>query len=162
VKDIKNDVLKVGTLGNIARSQLMGDDVKAAQKALAAVLALRDNTKDDTVRLNATLTADGMLVSIAATQARLGKIKDAFKTANKIGSHGREVIALGYIAREQAKRKDFVGALKTIEKTESTLIPRMLFDVAMIQEKIDKPGAATTWKLCVKALQKLEPSEEQD
>jgi RNA polymerase sigma factor (sigma-70 family) len=162
VKDIKPEVFKVGGLSFVARNQLVADDVKAAQKTLAAVVELRDKTSDETVRLNATLTVDGILTSIAAAQARRGEFAEARKTASEIGNGDRQVIAYAHIAREQAKRKDFAGALKTVEQTESIRIPLMLFDVARIQEKTDNSGAAATWKRCVKALQKLEVTKEDD
>jgi RNA polymerase sigma factor (sigma-70 family) len=162
VKDIKPEIFKVGGLSFVARNQLVADDVKAAQKTLAAVAELRDKTTDDTVRLNATLTVDGIMTSIAAAQARRGELAEARKTASEIGNGDRQVIAYAYIAREQAKRKDFAGALKTVEQTESIRIPLMLFDVARIQEKTDKAGAEATWKRCVKALAKLEVTKEDD
>lgn len=162
VKDIKKDIFKVGALGFIARNQLAADDVKAGRKTLAAMEKLRDDTDDDSVRLNATNGVEGIRTSIAAAQARRGEMTDALKTADEISNGHLKTVAYGSIAREQARRKDFAGALKTIKQTDSIRIPRMLFDVARIQEKMDKTGAEATWKLCAKELQKLELSREDE
>jgi RNA polymerase sigma factor (sigma-70 family) len=162
VKDIEKDRYKVGALSYVARNQFLAGDLDAVRKTLAAVVELRDKTDDDTVRLNATLVVDGVLTSLAAEQARRGEIPEALKTAGEIGNGNRRVIAYGAIAREQANRKDFAGALKTVERTESIRIPQMLFEVARIQEKTDKAGAEATWKLCVKELEKLQPTSEDD
>jgi hypothetical protein len=162
VKGVKNDVLKCGALGSVASNQIEAGDLKAARKTLAAIRDLRDKTADENVRLNATNGVNGVLTHIAAAQARMGAIPEAFKTAKEIESSHHQVVAHSRIAQEQAKRKDFSGAVKTIEQTDSIRIPLMLFEIAKIQEKTDKTGAEATWRLCAKRLDKLTPSEETD
>jgi RNA polymerase sigma factor (sigma-70 family) len=162
VKDIEKDIYKVGALSTVAYHQFQVGDLDAVRKTLAAVVELRDKTDDDTVRLNASLGVDGIRTQLAAAQARQGEIAEALKMVDEIGNGERRIIVYGAIAREQANRKDFAGALKTIEQTGSIRIPQMLFEVARIQEKTDKAGAEETWKLCVKELQKLQPTSEND
>jgi hypothetical protein len=162
VKDIDRDINKVGALSYVARNQFLVGDLDEVRQTLAAVVELRDRTDDDTVRLNATSGVDGIRTELAVQQAHQGDIPGALKTVGEIGNGHLRIIASGAIAREQANRKDFAEALKTIERTKSIRIPQMLFEVARIQEKTDKAGAEATWKLCVMELQKLRPDSEND
>jgi RNA polymerase sigma factor (sigma-70 family) len=157
-----NGVYKVGAFGAIARNQIMAGDLDGVRKTLAAVRKLMETTDDETIKLNAGFVVSGIAVEIAAAQARAGDARRALKTAEEIDDLHRRIIAYRLIAVEQARRKDFSGALETLAQVDSIRKAEMLMEVAIIQEKTAKTGAAKTWKLVLDALGKVEISDEKD
>jgi hypothetical protein len=158
----KNPVYKVGALGAIARHQIMAGDQDGVRKTLAAVRKLVEKSDDEAVKLNGGFVVSGIEADMAAAQARAGDSKSALKTAEAIDDQPRRIHAYYRIAVEQARRKDFSGALETLAPIDSIRKAEMLTEVALIQEKTDKPGAAKTWKLALAALGKVEISDEND
>jgi hypothetical protein len=147
-------------LGQVGAGQAGAGDIAGARKTLAIVDKLAEDQTDQVVTVATSYARNVIFQEIAHAEARAGNFDAALKAAGEMDQVTRRNLVMWTIARKQAERKDFDGALATIRQADSVRAAEMLADVARIQEKTDKNGAARTWKLAAEALAKLEPEPE--
>jgi hypothetical protein len=143
---IENDQVEMATvLVAIARVQYKNSDVTSAKASLVEALAAakgirgRANVINDTPAAN----AERVVQSIAVAQAEIGEVQAALATVEGHGGGSWKDECLAAIAKAQAGRGDFAGAISTaklIYKAASVYAP-----IASAQAKSGDAAGAMGW-----------------
>jgi hypothetical protein len=138
---------KCDTLIEVARAQLVSDDIAGSEATLKRVFAELRNVKNDSQRLN-------LLSRIAPLQARAGNYADAFSTAMRAEDGSLRPLLVRDVAVWQAEKGDVIGAVEAARALDDRpATPAALFGILRVQSQAhDSAGMKATMGATLQAI----------